>query len=291
LVSRSGALIFVARGGLDSVGCIQTGVSGSTSVTVAVTLLDIAFDMAAHLPFMCGWIRWPWPVLVTSWLSTHRQHDPASDTSDLHKSVTVAPAKESSTDRAAVASSPSCTFDAVGPAEVVAPALAPSTHEVSVLGVGLSGARHSHGIPENELRTDMFLNMYFITATEQVAEALIPSAYLAMYVANYYGKNAHYMGGIRSSRWHYKAPASLESFLANAGILAALELLSSIFMMLILRRKSACCIISTTALAGKRWGPSICFMLAFVLFHQFCTVLLYCGMDWSFSTKAEGGLI
>mmetsp|Transcript_41723 Transcript_41723/g.130710 ORF Transcript_41723/g.130710 Transcript_41723/m.130710 type:complete len:120 (+) Transcript_41723:1772-2131(+) len=112
-----------------------------------------------------------------------------------------------------------------------------------------------------------------------MSEGLMPIGYTALYVICYYGRNSDDMAGVGLSVWHLEE-TDLTDFLRSMLIVITLDMsvLAATFYAI-----SGLEPFRLLAYLGETQGPFVLILNAFILYHQFCMLMISCGMDFSFT--------
>uniref|UniRef100_A0A7S1UEZ1 Uncharacterized protein n=1 Tax=Phaeomonas parva TaxID=124430 RepID=A0A7S1UEZ1_9STRA len=113
----------------------------------------------------------------------------------------------------------------------------------------------------------------------EMSEGLMPIGYTALYVICYYGRNSDDMAGVGLSVWHLEE-TDLTDFLRSMLIVITLDMsvLAATFYAI-----SGLEPFRLLAYLGETQGPFVLILNAFILYHQFCMLMISCGMDFSFT--------
>mmetsp|Transcript_6797 Transcript_6797/g.19682 ORF Transcript_6797/g.19682 Transcript_6797/m.19682 type:complete len:243 (-) Transcript_6797:107-835(-) len=113
----------------------------------------------------------------------------------------------------------------------------------------------------------------------EVSESLMPLGYTILYVVCYFGRNRQGMAGVGVTMWHLEKQ-DIWDFLRNMMIILVLDMGTMIYVFYVLRNLDP---FRVLAYLGETQGPFVMILSAFTLYHQFCILIISCGMDFSFT--------
>ena len=119
----------------------------------------------------------------------------------------------------------------------------------------------------------------------EVFELIVPLGYMASVVIIANGPNNQWMAGIGRSIWHYT-----ETYTSGNNIALLVTKVSAFVVidaiLLAINLAALTCyrvrIITVLSVTCREYGSCLAFILAFMIYHQFCITAIGCGMDFTF---------
>jgi len=110
----------------------------------------------------------------------------------------------------------------------------------------------------------------------------MPLFYLLAFCIAYNGPHAIHMGGLQSSAWHYSASEHLGKMASSILFMIGCDVVVVAGTVCLFRRFNLSLFEYYAKCLEMYWLPAA-LVQCFAIDHQFCIVVLHCGMDFTFA--------